>query len=174
MFVYVDESGDAGFKFGRGSSDFFVLGIVITENPVPIATALVNLKAGLGIRQRDEIKFNKSSERVRQAFLQELRKHDLRICGFCVNKRLLVEGTESRTNPWLYGTMLSRALKQHCHHFLNATVVLDEHLTTRNSKRALSALLRTAIQDEVGTIDGINVMRVREILHRGAETEPLL
>ena len=29
--VYVDESGDEGFSFGQGSSDWFVLSAVITR-----------------------------------------------------------------------------------------------------------------------------------------------
>lgn len=31
FIAYVDESGDEGFSFGRGSSDWFVLAAVITK-----------------------------------------------------------------------------------------------------------------------------------------------
>ncbi|MBI2934194.1 MAG: DUF3800 domain-containing protein, partial [Chloroflexi bacterium] len=32
MLVFVDESGDLGFKFERGSTQFFTIALVVFEN----------------------------------------------------------------------------------------------------------------------------------------------
>lgn len=174
MFVYLDESGDSGFKIGRGSSEYFVLGIVMTENPVPVASALVDLKTRFSVSQREEIKFNKSNERLRIAFYEEIRRLDLTICGFSVNKRLLADSPNYRMREWFYSSLIVRALQYHRLHFVNATIVMDEYMTSRKSRMQLNALMRGGIQEDLGEINGVAMKRVKALFHRDSRTESLL
>ncbi len=47
MFVYLDESGDTGFKFRRGSSKYFVVTLLLVEDPIPVQIAIDELRSEL-------------------------------------------------------------------------------------------------------------------------------
>lgn len=74
MFVYLDESGDTGFTFDSGSSAFFVITLPLVEDPIPFQTAISRLRQELGMSEGNEFTFYRSSEVVRDAFLQMLRR----------------------------------------------------------------------------------------------------
>jgi hypothetical protein len=75
MLVYIDDSGDPGFKIGQGSSAHFVLAMVRFEGEAEAEDArarLLRLREALGFSARAEFKFNKSSRAVRERFLRAL------------------------------------------------------------------------------------------------------
>jgi Protein of unknown function (DUF3800) len=39
MHVYIDESGDTGFKFRSGSSRYFVVTLLLVDDPIPLHQA---------------------------------------------------------------------------------------------------------------------------------------
>jgi hypothetical protein len=47
MFVYLDESGDAGFKFRQNSSRYFIVTLLLVEDPIPLQGAVDGLRAQL-------------------------------------------------------------------------------------------------------------------------------
>jgi len=72
MFVYLDESGDTGFRFARNSSRYFVITLLLVDDPIPFKAAVDALRESLGFAPGNEFKFYKSSEDVRWAFLRTL------------------------------------------------------------------------------------------------------
>jgi hypothetical protein len=36
MYIYLDESGDTGFKFRQGSSRYFVVALLLVDDPIPL------------------------------------------------------------------------------------------------------------------------------------------
>lgn len=71
MLVLVDESGCSGFKLGKGSSPFFVVGMVIFDDhgeAERTSTAIQEARARL--RVKPEFKFSKSSDVVRDGFFR--------------------------------------------------------------------------------------------------------
>jgi hypothetical protein len=60
MLVFIDDSGDAGFKLGRGSSDFFVISAMIFYDNLEaekMAVAIKELRRDLGFSDRVEFKY---------------------------------------------------------------------------------------------------------------------
>ncbi|MBA2754312.1 MAG: DUF3800 domain-containing protein [Chloroflexia bacterium] len=51
MFVYLDESGDTGFTFDSGSSAFFVITLLLVDDPIPFQTAISRLRQELGMAE---------------------------------------------------------------------------------------------------------------------------
>jgi len=72
MFVYLDESGDTGFKFNQGSSRYFVITLLLVTDPIPIHAAIDELRISLGFDRGNEFTWVNSSRDVRWAFLQML------------------------------------------------------------------------------------------------------
>lgn len=71
MLVFVDESGDSGFKLGQGSSPVFVIFLVIFDDSLEAektSLTIKELRRKLGVRDSFEFKFNKSSKRFKNAF----------------------------------------------------------------------------------------------------------
>ena len=44
MLIFLDESGDAGFKFGQGSSSHFVIALVIFDSPLDAEETALHIK----------------------------------------------------------------------------------------------------------------------------------
>jgi len=66
MQVFIDDSGDAGFKINKGSSRFFVISAVIFSDDLEIektALEIKKLKRELRFPDDIEFKFNKSNKK---------------------------------------------------------------------------------------------------------------
>lgn len=73
--VYVDESGDEGFKFDKGSSDWFVLSGIITSKASDIETVkLVDRVRSRVLRRTDQnpLHFRDLKHEQRIPFLHEM------------------------------------------------------------------------------------------------------
>lgn len=80
MLVFIDESGDPGFKLSKGSSPVFVVALVAFKDvseSIRARDAIDNVAGRLGIPT--EFKFSKSRPDVRDAFFQAVLP-----CDFCV------------------------------------------------------------------------------------------
>ena len=79
MLVFVDESGDLGFKLDRGSSQFFTIALVVFEDgPAALACQQVieSLRRQLHLPANYEFHFHKDSHQRRLAFLSTVaRQH---------------------------------------------------------------------------------------------------
>ncbi|KZY34779.1 hypothetical protein A3731_18465 [Roseovarius sp. HI0049] len=71
MYVFIDESGDPGFKIERGSSPIFVTSMVIFDTAEDASEATKEIAAlRARLRVKPEFKFNKSHAAVRDAFFE--------------------------------------------------------------------------------------------------------
>ncbi|MEK7464062.1 MAG: DUF3800 domain-containing protein [Patescibacteria group bacterium] len=88
MLIFIDESGDTGLKFNKGSSNYFVIVAVIFDDYAEanrVDRMLSDLKDALGF-QNTEFKFNKSSHSTRIKFLKAIKNNKYRIHFLAVNK----------------------------------------------------------------------------------------
>lgn len=88
--VFIDESGDAGFKFGKGSSDFFVIAMIIfgdESEMTKTSIAIGLLKRKIGFEEYREFKFHKLSKEVKITFFTEMKKFRYKIISLYVDKR---------------------------------------------------------------------------------------
>lgn len=92
MLVLIDESGDCGLKFGKGSSDLFVCVAVVFSDAFS-ADACDRAISGLRFQLRRspafEFHFSESSDRVRDAFFRTVNHETFKYAGFVVDKRKL-------------------------------------------------------------------------------------
>src|SRR5437016_887295 len=84
-----DEVGQVGFKFERGSTEFFILTLVLTNEPQFVRDELDRLRSRLRLPAKTEFKFHSTPRSLRVAFLEEGKTWPLVARSLCVNKRLL-------------------------------------------------------------------------------------
>src|SRR5262249_20627168 len=85
MLVFIDESGDPGFKLTRGSTDVFVAELVAFEDAGASQATQAAIEALADrLRIRREFKFNKSRHQVRDAFFDAVRHCDFRVRSIVV------------------------------------------------------------------------------------------
>lgn len=73
MYVYLDESGDTGFKFRNGSSRYFVIALLLVDEPLPLHQAVHDLRLRLNKSESYEFKFMRTHHDGRIAFFQAIK-----------------------------------------------------------------------------------------------------
>jgi hypothetical protein len=69
MLVFIDESGDPGFRLEKGSSSVFVAALVAFRDPAQARAAHATIEATAArLRIKPEFKFSKCRPEVRDAF----------------------------------------------------------------------------------------------------------
>ena len=71
-YLFLDWSGDVGFKFGRGSSEYLVPTLVSVDNYGQVREGLRRLRKNLGLPPHFEFHYNQTHPRFRAAFFAEL------------------------------------------------------------------------------------------------------
>lgn len=82
MLVFLDDSGDLGFKVKKGSSPCFVIALVIFDDHLEgeaCAVEIKKLRRELGLSEHFEFKFSKCCERFWMAFLTRIAPFKFRI-----------------------------------------------------------------------------------------------
>ncbi len=149
MLVFIDESGDAGFKLDKGASPIFVAAMVIFETSQhAVATQQAIEKSEAKRLHKPEFKFNKCSNDVRDAFFRSVRD-----CPFCV--RAVVVRKERIYSPRLradkesfYNYFVSSMLRYDNNRLRQARVVIDGS-GDREFRRNLNTQFRRKVGDGV-------------------------
>lgn len=92
MLVFIDDSGDPGFKLERGSSSFFVIAMIIFDDELEAektAVAIKDLRRKLKFPDDVEFKFFKSHPKVRREFLKTVADFHFRVRALVVDKKTL-------------------------------------------------------------------------------------
>jgi len=92
MLVFIDDSGDPGFKFNKGSTKFFIISLVIFDDELEAektAVAIKDLKRTLSFPDDMEFKFYRSSNNVRKEFLQTVNYFRFRVRSLVIDKSLI-------------------------------------------------------------------------------------
>ncbi len=90
MYVFIDDSGDAGFKLDNGSSELFVIACCVFEtSDVAQSTAekVRLLRDELGRSKQSEFKFSKTKLNLQQTFFKTLDPELFFVRAIVVDKR---------------------------------------------------------------------------------------
>ena len=82
MLVFIDESGDSGFKLQKGSTTSFVVALVVFDENLDAEETALEIKKyrkKIGKTERFEFKFNKCNKELRIGFLKAVKKCNFRI-----------------------------------------------------------------------------------------------
>lgn len=128
MLVFIDDSGDAGFKLDKGSTSHFVIAMVVFDDDLEAekaAVAIKDLRRSLKFTDDVEFKFAQSSCDVRKKFLSAINPFHFKARCLVVEKRL-IRSQELRSNKnSFYSYVIKMALKYSGGSILNAKVKID-------------------------------------------------
>lgn len=82
MLVFLDDSGDPGFKVKKGSSPCFVIALVIFDDALEAEACAVDIKKlrrQLGLSDHFEFKFSKCCDQFRAQFLSRVASYQFRV-----------------------------------------------------------------------------------------------
>lgn len=113
QYIFVDDSGDPGFKLGQGSSSLFVIAAVLFLDDYAVEKAsdkIKNLKCQIGWADKREFKYRKSGVIVKQNFFRAISNIDCLVSIYVVDKRnnLGVFGLSAKD---LYNSTILKALE---------------------------------------------------------------
>jgi len=150
MIIFIDESGDAGFKIEKGSSKNFVVVIIIFEDELDAEeTALIIKKLRRNLKKPDgfEFKFNKMDKKLRLNFLDAIKKCKFKIRAIVIQKEKIYSQTLKSSKDKFYNFVMKEVLKNNNNKIKNAKIRLDGR-GERTFKRNLATYLRKSLNDE--------------------------
>lgn len=91
--AYIDESGDEGFKFAQGSSEWFVLSAVITRKKYDLATVKLvdDVRTLLNYQPKKVLHFRNMKHEHRVPYVERIAQAPLRAISILVHKPSLLE-----------------------------------------------------------------------------------
>lgn len=149
MLVFIDESGDPGFKLHRGSSPIFAAAMVIFEdgNAAQATEATIqDAMAALGVRP--EFKFNKSRAEIRDAFFQAVRDSPFMVRAIVVRKDV-IRSTHLRSDKERFYSYFVRQMMTHDGGTLDDAKVIIDGSGDRRFRNELKAYLRRQLGNKL-------------------------
>ena len=128
MLVFIDDSGDAGFKLGKGSSRFFVIALVIFDDDLEAektAIAIKDLRRALNFSDASEFKFFKSRQAVREDFLRAINPFNWRTRCIVIDKSKIYSDNFKNNKASFYSYAIKSVLKNNANSIKNARIKID-------------------------------------------------
>jgi DNA-binding transcriptional ArsR family regulator len=128
MLVFIDDSGDPGFKFEKGSTAFFVIACVIFSDDLEaerVGVSIKELKRILKFPDEVEFKFNKSSRKTRERFLKSINGFDFKIRCLVIDKRIIKSDKLKNDKNSFYSYAIKLLLENSGGSILNAKIRID-------------------------------------------------
>lgn len=128
MLVFLDDSGDPGFKFDKGSTSHFIIAMVIFDDELEAektAIAIKELKRQLGFKESVEFRFFKNSQDVRVKFLNAVSKFNFRIRALVVDKSIIRSNELKTDKNSFYAYFIKEVLKKNNNTIINAKIKMD-------------------------------------------------
>lgn len=111
--IFIDDAGDPGFKFGRGSTNYFVVAAVFFDDNLDaeeVALKIKRLRRDLNWHDLHEFKFRKTSAAIRTRFFKAVRPLKFRVVVALIDKRTITD-KEFQKNPGkFYNAVILRAI----------------------------------------------------------------
>lgn len=142
MLVLIDESGDAGFKLARGSTQHFIVAMVIFDDFKEAERASDIIEAArTKLRIRTEFKFNKCSGQVKDGFFALVAPCKFTVRAIVVDKAKIYSDN-LREHKEMFYNFFVKSLLQHDHNALIGARVKIDGSGDREFKRELAAYLK--------------------------------
>jgi len=128
MIVFIDDSGDAGFKLSQGSTEFFVIAMVIFDDELEAEKTAVSIKEfrrSLGWPDYREFRFYKLSKDLRLKFLNCVNPFRFRIRALVVDKKIVRSPELKSKKDKFYAYFIKEALKHSDGTIMRAKIKID-------------------------------------------------
>lgn len=169
MLAFIDESGDCGLKFAKGSSAYFTCVVVMfEENSAAEACdrSVDALRVGLQRPRSHEFHFTDSSDKVRQQFLDRVGQCEFHYAGLVINERSLSE-ERFRDPRQVYGFAVGIVCEQVRPLLEDAKIIID-----KNGNRALRRSLEKSLKAQMISLDG--GCRIRKVTMEASHSNNLV
>lgn len=154
----MDESGDSGFKFGRGSSNYFVITAVIFNSDFAAEAcdrSIECLKRNIRFHLGREFHFSECSDRVREAFFRCVATEDFCYHAFVINKqRLSAQAKTFQDGKTFYRFAVSIVCENARGLLSDAKIVID-----KNGDRFFRQQLEKHLKQQMTDTDGNCLIR---------------
>lgn len=150
QLVFIDDSGDPGFKIKKGASSHFVVACIIFDDPLvaeETALAIKKYRRKINFPDTVEFKFSKSSNRIKKGFLKSISKFDFRIRAVVVDKSIIRSEELKNSKNSFYNYFIKEVLVHNKGTLKNSKIKLDGHgdrLFRRNMATYLRRELNTS------------------------------
>jgi hypothetical protein len=156
MLAFIDESGDCGLKFGKGSSSYFTC-VVVMFNDNFCAEACDSsvdaLRVSLQRPCGQEFHFTDSSDKVRRRFLETVGQSEFQYAGLVINKRRLSE-ERFQDAKQVYEFAVGIVCEQVRPLLKDAKIIID-----KNGDRAFRQNLEKSLKVQMTGLDGTCCIR---------------
>ena len=161
MLVFIDDSGDSGFKLGKGSTDFFVIAMVCFNDELEaekVALAIKELKRELNFFENKEFRFFKTSKDHRTRFLNAINKFNFKVRAIVVDKKIVYSLKLRTDKNSFYSYFIKEALKNSGGEILNAKIKIDGGGDRVFRKSFLGYLKRELNQEQLKIMNRCNLV----------------
>lgn len=145
MLVLIDESGCPGFKLTKGSTPYFIIGMVIfrdLKQAEATNETITELKKLLKVNP--EFKFSKTRSEIKNKFFDSVCQHNFEVRALVVDKTKIYSH-QLRSNTNAFYNYFLKSLMQHDGDILqNASIKIDGS-GDKEFKKALTTYLRQSI-----------------------------
>lgn len=153
MLVFIDESGDPGFKTEKGATPIFVAVMVIFANGEDAAATQAAIEASEARRlHKPEFKFSKCDDRVRDVFFGAVRNCPFRVRAIVVRKELIYSARLKADKESFYEYFVKQMMRFDDGVLKDAQVIIDgsgDREFRRNLNTALRRRLGSGVIREV-------------------------
>lgn len=153
MLIFIDESGDPGFKISRGSSKVFVLVLVIFDTNTEAQNTekrIIAFKTKMWKTAEREIKFTKLNDSNRLKFLENIRSCNFRIRAMVVMKERMKQSMIDKYPKLQYRYFLKEIIEHNKDILRNANIRLDGE-GERDFRRTITTYLRKNLRENIIT-----------------------
>lgn len=114
MLIFIDDSGDPGFRIEKGSSAVFVIALVIFKDTLEAektSLAIKELRRKLKISDFYEFKFNKTNKKFKNVFFNTINSFSFKIRAIVVDKKLIYSPRLRNYKENFYNYIIMQVLK---------------------------------------------------------------
>lgn len=155
MLVFIDESGDSGFKVDKGSTPVFGVALAAFDTAAEAARTEIIIRQALeDLNVKPEFKFSKASSGVRDSFFEAVAGCNFRVRALIVQKELIRSGRLRSRKEEFYRFFVKSMLKFDNGLLKDAKVIIDGS-GERTFRRDLKTHLRR--HTEPGAIKDIRL-----------------
>ena len=154
MLVFIDDSGDPGFKLDSGSTPFFIIAMVIFDDELEVektAIAIKQLKRDLKFSEDTEFRFFKTKHEYRITFLDVINQFKFKIRCLVVDKSIINSPELRNKRDKFYSYFIKEALKHSSEDIKNAKIRIDGS-GDRNFRKSFLGYLKREINNDQNKI----------------------
>jgi hypothetical protein len=145
MLIYLDESGDTGFKFVQGSTTHFIIALLLVADQQPLHEAVAELKETLRLADAREFKFAKTPHANRVTFFRTIEPLDFTVRALILDKRR-ISSPDLHRQETFYHRLVSSLLARNADVIPGSTLLIDESAQSKRAQEDFRSYLRKALR----------------------------